>query len=121
LEPPPEPLPEPTADSDISAEPTWTQRDVEPYYTNREEMQQALAREYPALLRDAGIGGTVTVWFLVDETGRVARTRLQASSGHQALDDAALRVADVAEFEPALHEGHPVSVWVALPITFTTR
>lgn len=116
-----EPLPEPTADGDISAAPTWTQRDVEPYYRNKAEMERALVREYPPLLRDAGIGGTVMIWFLVDETGKVVRSHVQKSSGHQGLDDAALRVADVAEFEPALHDGHPVSVWTALPITFTTR
>lgn len=119
----PHPHPGPTAEpgTDISDGPAWTQRDVEPYYTNKEEMAQALSREYPPLLRDAGIGGTVMVWFLVDETGEVQRAQVQTSSGHQAFDDAALRVADIAEFQPALHEGHPVPVWVVLPITFTTR
>ena len=42
-------------------------------------------------LRDAGIGGTARVWFLIDETGSVADTRIQESSGHQAIDEAALR------------------------------
>lgn len=117
----PHPLPEPTADTDISDEPTWAPRDVEPYYTNMEEIERSLGREYPPLLRDAGIGGTVMVWFQIDETGKVVTARVQTSSGHQGLDDAALRVADVAEFEPARHDGHPVPVWIALPVTFTTR
>jgi len=116
LPPPPDEV-----DTDISDAPVWTVRDVEPYYKNKEEMQRALEREYPPLLRDAGIGGTAVVWFLVDERGKVVKTQMQSSSGHGALDNAALKVADVAVFAPALHRDKPVAVWVALPITFTTR
>ena len=116
LPPPPDEV-----DTDISDAPVWTVRDVEPYYKNKEEMQRALEREYPPLLRDAGIGGTAVVWFLVDEKGKVVKTQMQTSSGHGALDNAALKVADVAVFAPALHRDKPVAVWVALPITFTTR
>jgi len=43
------------------------------------------------------------------------------SSGHLALDDAALRVADAIEFTPALNRDKLVPVWISLPITFTTR
>jgi len=116
LPPPPDEV-----DTDISDAPVWTVRDVEPYYKNKDEMEAALGREYPPLLRDAGIGGTVMGWFLVDERGKVVKTQMQKSSGHTALDNAALKVADVAVFAPALHRDKPVPVWVALPITFTTR
>ncbi len=116
LPPPPDEV-----DTDISDAPVWTVRDVEPYYKNKEEMERALVREYPPLLRDAGIGGTVMVWFLVDERGKVVKTQMQKSSSHTALDNAALKVADVAVFAPALHRDKPVPVWVALPITFKTR
>lgn len=115
-----EPRPEPTADTDISDEAAWTPYDVKPDYRNKAEMERALAREYPPLLRDAGIGGTTVVWFYVDGAGKVRKTRIHSSSGHQALDDAALRVADVAEFTPASNGGAPVSAWIHLPITFTT-
>jgi protein TonB len=77
--------------------------------------------EYPPLLRDAGIGGTATVWFFLDETGTVRRVLLDDSSGHQALDDAAMRVAGQIEFTPARNRDEPVPVWIALPITFTVR
>jgi TonB family protein len=116
LPPPPDDV-----DTDISDAPVWTVRDVEPYYKNKDQMQRALVREYPPLLRDAGIGGTVIVWFLVDERGKVVKTQVKTSSDHKALDDAAIQVADVAVFAPALHRDKPVPVWVALPITFTTR
>ena len=94
---------------------------VAPRYTNVDEVRRALEREYPALLRDAGIGGTVQVWFLIDEHGVVQDQEVHASSGHQALDDAALRVAPVFRFTPALNRDKAVPVWVSLPITFRTN
>jgi protein TonB len=80
-----------------------------------------LEREYPPLLRDAGVGGTVDVWLFIDDQGVVQRTIVDKSSGHQALDDAALEVARAIEFTPALNRDKRVPVWISLPITFTTR
>lgn len=94
---------------------------VRPGIKNRDEIQRALVREYPPLLRDAGIGGTVEVWFQIDEEGRVGETMVNVSSGHAALDAAALVVADVIEFTPALNRDKRVAVWISLPITFTTK
>ena len=37
------------------------------------------------------------------------------------MDQAALRVAPVFEFTPALNGDKAVPVWVSLPITFTTK
>jgi len=120
---PVENLPPPPEDSggDISASPTFTPFTVAPDIRNRTEVQRALQREYPPLLRDAGIGGTVQVWFFIDENGRVQDTRVNQSSGHTALDDAAIKVAGVFQFSPALNRDKKVPVWVSLPITFTTR
>jgi protein TonB len=73
------------------------------------------------MLRDAGIGGIVRVWFHVDETGGVTATRLMETSGSDVLDEAALRVASTMEFEPAMNRGEPVAVWVAFPIRFEVR
>lgn len=116
LPPPPEEV-----DTDISGAPQYTPYDVRPDYKNKAEMERALSREYPPLLRDAGIGGTTIVWFYIDEQGKVLRTQVHTGSGHKALDDAALKVADVAVFTPALNRDKPVPVWIQLPITFTTR
>ena len=44
--------------------------------------------------------------------------RIDRSSRHEALDDAALKVAEVYRFSPALNRDQPVAVWVAFPITF---
>ncbi len=112
---------EPEAEMDISAEPVFTPYTVKPDYVNAAEVMRALRREYPPLLRDAGIGGTAIVWFFIDETGTVRNQFIQETSGHAALDDAALRVAPVFRFTPALNRDQPVPVWVQLPITFTTE
>ncbi|MDE2877095.1 MAG: M56 family metallopeptidase [Gemmatimonadota bacterium] len=115
------PLPPVTVEEDLSAAPMWTNVDVLPVLNNTEEVTRLLGSEYPPLLRDAGIGGTVVVWFFVDEAGEVVKTQVHTSSGHAALDDAALRVADRYEFSPATHEGEAVPVWVSLGIAFETR
>jgi len=106
---------------DLSTKPTFTPWTVQPDVRNRDEVERALEREYPPLLRDAGIGGTVDVWFFIDEVGKVVRTQVDKSSGHQALDEAALEVARMIQFTPALNRGKAVPVWFTLPITFSTR
>ena len=106
------------AATDISAAPTFTPFTVRPELRNASEVQRALMREYPSMLRDAGIGGTVLVHFFIDEQGRVQRTLINTSSGHTSLDDAAIRVANVFQFSPALNRDTRVPVWISLPITF---
>ena len=116
LPPPPDEV-----ETDISAAPMWTTVDIYPALGNREEMKRMLEREYPPLLRDAGIGGTTKVWFFIDETGKVIKTQINVSSGHQALDEVAIKVADRYVFSPAMNRDKPVSVWISLDITFKTR
>lgn len=120
----PEELPPPPEVSDsrgLADTPTFTPMTVRPGIKNRGEVQRALEREYPALLRDAGIGGQVLVWFFIDETGQVQQTRIHTGSGHSALDNAALKVAEVIRFTPALNRDKRVPVWISLPVTFTIR
>ncbi len=116
LPPPPDEV-----ETDISSAPSFTPYTVTPDITNRAEVARALEREYPPLLRDAGIGGRTIVWFFIDEQGVVQNQQVNTSSGHQALDDAALRVAPVFKFTPALNRDKAVPVWISLPITFTTN
>jgi periplasmic protein TonB len=120
---PVEDLPPPPAEvaTDISAAPTFTPYTVAPTLLNRDEVMRALERNYPALLRDAGIGGKVEVYFFIDETGKVQQTRINKSSGQDALDQAALQVASVYKFSPALNRDKKVPVWVSLPITFQVQ
>ena len=105
----------------LSSAPTFTPFTVAPSIQNRQEVVRAMEREYPPLLRDAGIGGTVRVYFFIDENGAVQDYRIDQTSGHQALDDAALAVADVYRFTAALNRDKKVPVWVSFPITFQVR
>ncbi len=118
-----EDLPPPTNDgeADLSANPVFTPMSVRPEIRNRAEIQQALMTQYPAMLWNAGIGGTVEVWFFISEEGRVLNSRVSKSSGHAQLDEAALKVADVVLFTPALNRDQRVQVWIQLPITFQVR
>lgn len=106
---------------ELAAEPAFTPFTVAPSILNRREVVEAMAREYPTELREAGVGGTVRVYFFIDAEGRVAGTRIDRSSGSDALDEAALRVAGVYRFSPALNRDEKVPVWVSFPITFQSR
>jgi periplasmic protein TonB len=78
-------------------------------------------RNYPPTLRDAGMGGTVVIWFFVDEHGRVARLQLSRTSGICELDVAGMNIASIMRFSPAGLNDTPVAVWVEIPIVFTAR
>jgi len=106
---------------DISKAPTFTPFEVPPRLQNTPDVQRALERDYPPLLRDAGIGGKVDVWFFIDTDGKVLKRQLAKTSGYPALDDAALSVADIMRFSPAKNREKAVQVWVSLPITFSTK
>lgn len=106
--------------ADLMAEPVPTPYTVRPDLTNQMEIMRALQGEYPPSLRDEGISGTTNVHFFIDADGVVRRVLVAATSGDEVLDSAALRVARVFEFTPALDEGEPVPVWIAIPITFST-
>jgi protein TonB len=106
---------------DVTIQPQFTPMTVAPALTNVAEVQRALVRSYPAILRDAGIGGKPVVWFLIDETGKVIKTQLSKSSGHASLDEAAMKVAEVMKFTPAMNIDRKVTVWVELPIEFQVK
>jgi TonB family protein len=117
----PVPLPPPPTAEDITRAPTFTPMTVRPQLQNAADVQRALVQAYPPVLRDAGISGTPVVWFFIDDSGSVVRTMLSKSSGHPALDEAALRVAQQMRFSPALNRDRTVSVWVEIPVVFTAR
>ncbi len=119
LDLPPPPPSEEVAD--ISATPVFTPMTVRTEITNIPEIQQALMRLFPSYLRNSGIGGTVSVWFFISDAGRVLDSRVYEGSGFAQLDDAALKVADVFQFTPALNRDKRVAVWIQLPIRFEVQ
>lgn len=101
--------------------PRYTPVSVLPELRNERAVQRALLRNYPPVLRDAGIGGMVVVWLLIDEEGRVVSSQLHTSSGRAPLDQAALAVVQIMEFTPALHNDRKIRVWIDLPVIFSAR
>ncbi len=119
---PVENLPPPPSDaSRLGDQPVFTPYTVKPELKNRREAMRIVEGNYPKLLRDAGIGGTVNVWVFIDTRGNVKNAQVQKSSGNKALDEAALTSAREFEFTPALNRDKQVPVWVAIPITFSVK
>lgn len=119
---PPPPVPEPVEEKqELSAEPVFTPFTVAPNILNRSQVVAAMQKAYPPLLRDAGISGTTRVYFFIDADGMVVRTLIDVSSGRDDLDAAALSVADVYRFSPALMHDERVPVWVSFQIRFQAR
>ncbi len=112
---------------DVAAEmgaqeaPIFTPFSVLPTIRNRDAVVAALEPVYASILEGGEVSGTVVVWLFVDEEGRAQRVLVNESSRNRALDNAAVRIADPIEFTPALNRDQPRSVWVSVPVAFTTR
>jgi protein TonB len=116
----PPPPPPPADDAGADRRP-FVVYDVAPRLTNPEDFERALQRAYPTALRDAGIGGTVTLQIFIDENGRALEARVVGGSGYARLDEVAVGLIDVMRFSPALNRDRRVPVWVEIPIAFRTR
>lgn len=108
----------PPAAGERLSEPTFSPMTVRPSLSNMEHVRQVLLAEYPALLRDAGIGGTSLMWIHIAASGAVDDARVYESSGYEALDVAAVNVARAMSFTPAMNGDQVTAVWVQLPIRF---
>lgn len=104
-----------------SSAPQFTPFEVAPQIRNPEEMARALQREYPSMLRDAGISGRVVVELFINMRGMVEGSRVSESSGYAQLDEAALRVASLFRFSPAMNRGQAVPVWIQVPVIFSVE
>ena len=62
------------------------------------------------------------VWFYISDRGQVLHGGIAQSSGLAQVDEAALRVADVFQFTPAMnYREERVAVWIRHPIRFEVR
>jgi TonB family protein len=99
--------------------------DEENYFVVVEEMPELIGGlasiqqeiRYPEMARRAGIEGRVYVQFIVNEEGDVEDARVIRGIGGGA-DEEALRVVEMAKFEPGMQRGRPVRVLYSLPIFF---
>ncbi len=63
--------------------------------------------------------GTVTLTFLIDADGKVGNSRVDRSSGHPALDEAAREGIAKCRFVPGQVQGKPVQSWMKMQYVWT--
>ena len=77
------------------------------------------APAYPPQSRRLREEGTVVLEVLVKADGSLGELRLKTSSGHNRLDDAALRAVKNWHFVPAKRGSEAIDFWYELPIEFS--
>lgn len=89
--------------------------DEPPVMVNRE-----LPFRYPAPLYARKVQANVMLRLFIDRDGRVFpdSTRVEESSGHTALDSAAVKGSQELHFIPAKKHGEPMAVSVLFPVYF---
>jgi len=73
---------------------------------------------YPLSARLRGHEGVVVISAEVLAEGRVGAMKIKASSGHDSLDRSALEAVKQWKFEPGRRMGHPVAMWVDIPVRY---
>lgn len=76
--------------------------------------------KYPDLARRNGVEGQVLVGALVGKDGKVEKTQIMESD-NELLNQEAVKAVRETVFTPAVQNGHPVRVWVRIPIVFRLR
>ncbi len=82
---------------------------------------EELNKNYPAVMKSAGIAGRVVLQFIVNTDGRVDASSIKvSSSSHKAFEEPAKRVMTSAActFKPGSSRGNPVRVLVQQAVAF---
>lgn len=111
----------PSRVANLGDQPVFTPYEVAPRFRDPARAPRIVESHYPLLLKRAGVSGTVTVWAFIDQTGVVKNALVNGSSGHAALDQAAVSAVGEFLFHPAMRRDTKVPVWVSIPITFKVR
>ncbi|HEY7462171.1 MAG TPA: TonB family protein [Gemmatimonadota bacterium] len=105
----------PAADYSLAAirrAPTFVPVDV------RASPRTPIRPQYPPALAARAIGGTVTLWTLVNASGRVEDVRVLRSSGQPELDKAASDAIRRTVYNPARRDDVAVPTWTQQQIAF---
>lgn len=73
---------------------------------------------YPTLARKRNWQGSVVLSIMVLKNGAVGEVTIHKSSGHQMLDNSALKTVKTWRFLPGMKNGRPVRMVVQVPIHF---
>lgn len=63
--------------------------------------------------------GTVVLYFLIGPEGDVLESKIQRSSGHPSLDEAARSALAKCRFRPPMVDGKPVRAWTGVQYVWT--
>lgn len=74
---------------------------------------------YPERLWDEGVEGQAVVMVHVTEEGDVDSVYVRSTSGHEAMDSAAVAGARELRFRPGRRGVDAVEVWVRIPVRFS--
>ena len=77
--------------------------------------------EYPSVSRRMEETGTVVLNFLIGTDGKVAESRVETSSGHPRLDEAAREAMSLCKFKPGTVDGKPEQTWARIKYTWTLQ
>jgi TonB family protein len=91
--------------------------EVLPQPQNAAEFVAALQRSYPPSMREAAMGGTVHVSFVLGPNGQPADVRV-LSTPDSSFDAPTVQAVSLLRFTPARVQGRPVAVRVEQPITW---
>jgi protein TonB len=106
----------PTADAGPSA--TYSEAAVD----EKPEILTSPRLDYPALLRQAGVEGSVLVEAIIDTTGHAERGSVRiVHSTHPAFDKPAMDVVAGSIYRPGRMRGAVVRVLVNVPVNFSIR
>ena len=83
----------------------------------RRQAARLLEREYPPLLRDAGVEGQAVIDFVVDEQGIPRDVKVERAT-HEAFGQAGVEVIRQARFNPARVGTQAVPMRIQIPIGF---
>jgi len=76
------------------------------------------APDYPASARRSGLEGLVKLRVSVSAEGAAEAIEIEVSSGHAALDRAAVDAVRRWRFEPARRDGRPIAGQILVPVRF---
>ena len=94
-----------------------------PDYVPYEKAPEAVKKvfpAFPALAQKAGIEGNAIVKVWIDKEGKVKKAYILKSSS-EVFDEVSLSAAKQWTFTPAMMNGSPVEVWMAIPFKFKAR
>lgn len=76
--------------------------------------------EWPKGALEAKQGGTTTLALLIGADGKVERSKITKSSGHDGLDEAARAGIAKCTFDAGKKDGKPVAAWIQMQYVWTT-